>query len=210
MWSSSAHPSLQLLLRSLPGQKPWRPPWLFFLAHLTSDLSTYPLGSTFKTHWELAQVSLLPSLTLRTKPPPSLTWVPQKFNRSPCFCPCSSTVYLPHSQRDPVKTQVRSSLSSAQNPPVYLPVISRLTRGKTEVFRIAQEVLALYPSHHPSLYSNQIGFLPYPQTHHKLPPQDLCLCSYFLLDVQIVCTPAFRSFTCHLLSEICPKHYLKL
>lgn len=52
------------------------------------------------------------------------------------------------------------------------------TQSKTTVFTISCKVPTSYCSHHPSLYSSHIGFLPFPQTFHKL----LCSCSSVCLE----------------------------
>lgn len=45
---------------SLPDQILWSHPWLLFLTHLASHLSTNPIGSTFETYQESEYVSRLP------------------------------------------------------------------------------------------------------------------------------------------------------
>lgn len=45
---------------SLPDQLLWSHPWLLFLTHLVSHLTTSPIGSTFETYQEAEYVSRLP------------------------------------------------------------------------------------------------------------------------------------------------------
>lgn len=75
------------------------------------------------------------------------------------------------------------------------------TQSKTKVFAITCKVPTSYYSHHPSLYSSHTGLLPFPQTFHQLPHQDLCACSSVCLGCSssrfpksLLQHPCFRPF----------------